>query len=87
MDESTARQNALVVAAKNAAEKGDGDAVLKATAGISAGTARDNLCVNGSQILTKLGETAIATNIANEIENDTSRNNVLASIATNEGSE
>jgi hypothetical protein len=71
MEEGTARHNTLVQCAKDAAEAGDGDVVLKAIAAISEGAARDNLCAMCSESLAKQGNPSAATAVAKQITNAT----------------
>jgi hypothetical protein len=82
MKVGTSRHNALVKLAEEAANAGDGDVVLKAIAAVDAGTARDNTCSICSQALAKQGKSSQATKVAKQIANETSRNNMLAKIAT-----
>ncbi len=82
MEKNTARHNTLVNVAREAAEAGDSDVVLKAIEAIDAGTAHDNLCSTCSETLSKKGKTSEATAIAKQIANEGARNNALGRIAT-----
>ena len=87
MQEGTARHNSLVQVAELAAEKGDGDVVLRAISAVDEGTARNNLCATCASALASHGQTSVATDIAKQITNETQRSNVLAGIATGNQSE
>ena len=82
MQGDTARHNALVKLAQDAAEAGDGDVVLKAIEAIDAGTARDNTCAMCSEALARMGRTAAATAVAKQISDETARKNTLSKIAS-----
>ncbi len=82
MENDTSRHNTLVRLAEDAANAGDGDLVLKVIEHVEAGTARSNTCAICSEALLKRGMTSAATAVALQIENETSRNNMLARIAS-----
>ena len=82
MKGDTARHNALVKLAQDAAEAGDAYVVLKAIEAVDAGTARDNTCAICSEALARMGKTAEAMAVAKQISNETARNNTLSKITS-----
>jgi hypothetical protein len=82
MKKGTARHNTLVRLAQDAAEAGDGNVVFKAIEAVDAGTARDNTCAICSAALARKGKTSEATAVANQISNETARNNALSKVAS-----
>jgi hypothetical protein len=82
MKKDTARHNTLVKLAQDAAEAGDGNVVFKAIEAVDAGTARDNTCAICSEALARKGRTPEATAVAQQISNETARNNALGKIAS-----
>jgi len=81
LENDTARHNTLVRLAQDAANAGDGDLVLKVIKHVNAGTARSNTCAICSEALLNRGLISAATAVAHQIEDDTSRSNMLARIA------
>ncbi len=82
MKNNTARHNTLVQVGQDAAEAGEGDVVLKVIGLIDAGSSHDNLCSMCSKSLARKGKISEATAVANQLANDTARNNLLSEIAT-----
>jgi hypothetical protein len=81
MDKGTPRHNTLCQIAIEAASAGEAVLVSKAIAEIDPDS-RNNLLSTCSKALAKRGNTSDAVSLAKQITNDTSRNNLLAQIAS-----
>lgn len=81
LESETDRNNALAQCAETSANAGDGEIVKEAIANISEKTIRDVLGLKCSRILARSGATSTATEVAENIDNPTMRQNALKEIA------